>query len=403
MDDTLNCIQKICITQNRKDFIKNILYKMLDYSKKHDKNNNTYPLKFLLSGSEGIGKTFTLIYLAHLLKEYNQYSNNIKLIYLSHCIYLNRMRLDYLKQEFEFSFRGDEENINNINFLNELMYNFRESINKYRINGYMTILIVDQLNSLNNSSIFLFEELVALNWNFIVCSQSSTNIIKPELKQFFKDCDKMNYDDFFNENDIKKIVLKNDINLSESDFKNIYAIVYNNPRETFKILNLEGGNLQEKIEVYKDIRGLEIKKQHGDFRNENPSFREELAKSIYYMDTKLELKLIEGPFINNQFMKIKLNMRHYRIDSVFPFAGEVLKSMYNQVKKSDDFYSKRIEELSAHMQAAKQSPSTIGIYYEKLIHTYFENLFYRKCTDKLFLIDSNIVNKEKNLSEVQFF
>ena len=63
--------ETICVSDQRKEFIRNVLKRI------GSKNTN-----FLLSGSEGIGKSYTLKLFAHLLKT-SESKQEIKLIYIN--------------------------------------------------------------------------------------------------------------------------------------------------------------------------------------------------------------------------------------------------------------------------------------------------------------------------------
>ena len=160
-------IQRVCLTDHRKKYLNDILLQS-----KLKRNN-----MFMLSGCQGIGKSFTLIYLVYLFKT-SCISDKIKCIYIPNC---SNITMDTLLEEMyrvfddvedEMTIKKTIEKFGRKIGIQEALYKLLE---KYNEKGFLTVMIWDQLNSLDIDDYKMFLNLTELDWKHKKFSQSSTN------------------------------------------------------------------------------------------------------------------------------------------------------------------------------------------------------------------------------------
>ena len=393
-------IQGVCLTVTRKKYLNKILLQ----------SKAKRSAMFMLSGCEGIGKSFTLIYLVYLFKN-SCIRDKIKCIYVPNCL---QITMETLLEEIYRVFDSAEDKITITKTIEKFELEIgiqgalRKLIKKYNENGFLTVMIWDQLNSLDRNLNTLFLNVTQLNWELQVFSQSSTNDTNPKLKIFYRKCINKNFDNLIENKDIEKLILNDkkylNLHLEDSDFKEIFELVSTNPRETYLILNSEGKTLNEKISNYILQRGIEIKEIHSKFlRAQKQKTENDIMKSIFYMDKGYYPKNEPNPMINRQFMNFqptnKPNEASFIIYSCFPFAGRVLKETLTGDAIDLNFYEKRINECLDIMNR-ETNGSTYGNVYENYVHTVFRKFIWEKKKGKLNIVPSAQLLNKKNKSEV---
>ena len=384
--------QLIYVTKTRKAFLTHLFQPL----EKEIRENLTFlpasnspfidpnKLRFLLLGNEGIGKTFTLGLLTFVLKT-SSVKDKIKVFYIQNCQLFSENPNLSIQDEFNQFSSG--ANLGNLEEPAEFT-RFYSLVDDYNNEGFLTVFIADQLNSIDKNSVVLFLKLLTLPWKMQIYSQSATNINNEDFKNVFKSSIYCTCEKFFTKEKIESLITdqnkeNNNLNLEPGDFQEIYSLVKENPRETELILKSKGNTVKEKIETYKFNRGKEIYEISKKFYNINSfNIQSELNKSIYFMDTDCFFESMGDPSINNQFMKFSSKIisdpdlkRVYQIHSSFPFAGYVLKK-HNYYKKDDcDFFDAIKQQLKESL-LKEEDGRVIGCHYEQLIHTIFENFAY---------------------------
>ena len=263
-------IQLVFVTSNRKKFMKCILNPPNESFQKKNVTV-TKPIlsrqggkrKFLLTGNEGIGKTYTLGLLAHVLKN-SAAKDQIRVLYIPNCILFSEDPFEVIDEfkkvfpEITCPFFKDFESI-------------CATMEDYYNNGIYTVFIADQLNNISDKFSEKFFKLAAIPWKIQIYSQSATNITNADFKILFKCVTHYYCDHFFRANSVKTFIrhlikeLSLEFNLTDEDFKTIFSLVKENPREIHYILTSKGNTLNEKIENYCKNRESEIFDLHQNF------------------------------------------------------------------------------------------------------------------------------------------
>ena len=241
----------------RKTFMMNI-FKNLSQKKRIDVKESK-----MLTGSQGIGKSYSLNFLAYYLRTC-LIKDKIKLVYIKDCSLLNTFGYKAFLNELSFAFPEENLQWNSLNSdkAMNLIHSFKNCndqeylqwnclndnylakclIQSYHDQGYFTILICDQLNSLKNSQNFNFDQIFQLDWTLQILSQSANNYYAPENDKILKLCSLINFDNIINQNSLQELLLKYKKNSQlllnkQENYEKITGLVGNNPREAFLLLD----------------------------------------------------------------------------------------------------------------------------------------------------------------------
>ena len=380
-------IQQVYATKNRKEFMNYIINPQNEsfQTKNVTIIKTDYPIEgkvmLLLQGNEGIGKTYTLGLLAHVLKN-SAAKDQIRVFYIPNCLLFSEDPSEAINDEINKVF----PELNWIDFKNDFGSICR-IMNDYYYKGIYTVFIADQLNNISSTSLFLqlFSKLAMIPWKIQIYSQSATNLTNENFKILFKCATHYSCDHFFTANSVKNFIrnlikeksLK--FNLTDEDFKSIFSLVKENPREIDLILTSNGNTLNEKIENYIEDRGSQIFELHNIFY-ENSPFKSQLNESIFFMDLDCFYKSMGKPIINNQFMKFSTIKQEgktlYKISSSFPLASLILKQSC-KYEKQPDFFEMRLNQLKKCMNSEKDG-GVLGTFYEELIQIIFEDIGFNR-------------------------
>lgn len=398
--------QTIYFTDNRMNFFRKIFEKYQKIPKK-DKNQH------LLTGTEGIGKAWTLLLFSHLI-HCSQLRSQIFLFFIPDCDIFIENPLKQLKNELIFAYENCESLHNSTFLFDEIksIKNFFQLDQCLRTitddtNIMSLFLVAGQLNSIPWNCTKNFLDIYQLSWNLKISSHSATNIEMEEFSSLFKKCLTSNGLNIIDHENLRKLLAK--YKYQENQIQKIEKLVGTNPREALLIVNSTGANLDEKISCYKSKRRHEIIVQNSRFMNQSTEEKAyQIKKSIYYMDQAFSLFLSEPPKINQQFMRIIYNENDfYQIVSSFPFAGEVLKnqaiwSWENQQQiQRIDFAQDRLMELEESLKFYKNE-GVIGCLFEEIVHVTFEQSLLKKTiicclpSTKLYALN-NVVSDHINL------
>ena len=408
----------------RKTFMMNI-FKNLSQKKRIDVKESK-----MLTGSQGIGKSYSLNFLAYYLRTC-LIKDKIKLVYIKDCSLLNSYGYDAFLYELSFAFPEENLQWNSLNSdkAMNLIHSFKNCndqeylqwnclndnylakclIQSYHDQGYFTILICDQLNSLKNSQNFNFDQIFQLDWTLQILSQSANNYYAPENDKILKLCSLINFDNIINQNSLQELLLKYKKNSQlllnkQENYEKITGLVGNNPREAFLLLDQPGDLLENKIECYKIKREPEIYRILNKLVKQLDSEEKySLAKSIYYMDTNAFIDSLGEPVVILQFMKFfkhKDELDFYKIESLFPFASDLIKAFdfnSSSFKKPENYYDLKFDEILNLYRLAINERSR-GDLFEKLIILCFQCAIDQRKEINLNFCLTEHLETEKNIN-----
>ena len=142
--------------------------------------------QIVLDGPEGRGKTFTLLLLAHLLRE----SSKVFLVYFKNSKEINNLGWREICKQFEFALiENEKEKVRNIKRADDVIIKneLNNILEDYQEKGFLTILMIDQLNFLTEEAHSIVSKLFTMSgWDVELCSQSANNEPKNTFIKYSK-------------------------------------------------------------------------------------------------------------------------------------------------------------------------------------------------------------------------
>lgn len=370
---------KIYITPERKEFI----LKMTDVLKKSIQIE-AYNNQHILTGCEGIGKSFTLFLLVDIFKK----NKHLKVVYIPNCFHIMKRGWIPIIEEFMFTFPDEMEELQRLISMepkpseNEIISTLEKILKKSHERNELPIFVLDRINFILDPQVYsIFKTLTLLPWKLQIYSQSTNNELQKELKFFQSHM----YPRMIPLEEIKKLIKNKkafkDMNCTEDDIDKVINLVGTTPREIDRIFECPGNTIDQKILDYKNTRRLEIEDTHGRFKNSlNKFYQIELFEAIFIMDRDIDLK--RNLKIDQQLMIKEFNPKTglYKIKSSFSFSGTILKEIIEReaIHVDNDFFNKRIESLNEWIRDTSLTPGCRGGLYEEIIHTSFQRAFQNK-------------------------
>lgn len=389
--NTLILEANLILTNERRNLIKNILERIMVSCQ------TGLRVKILLNGPQGIGKTWSLWLLGHILK-LPKFSQHFRILYISKASDIEFDGWRFILKEFLFGF---PESIS----LNEEMPRSKcaealeQEIFKYNKQGKFTVLICDQINELKSGSLEIFNTLRQMPWNFIMCSQSANN------DDSSKD---LNMDNFvkierislFLPQEIDFFLVSQHFQISKDEWRKVQEVAGSNPREIALLLSQKAKNINDKIERYKYQRGTDIWKAHSDYiKTLSPSETFLLSKGVFYMDKDLILDYALIPIIDKKWMILKKSPfeKDFKISSLFPFSRKILldflyATLTTQSLEPENFYKNHLDNLRKYITSPTTNPGVRGNFYEEYILTRFEKSVYSPEQFKIMIQPSIYLN-----------
>ena len=414
-----NCNVTILLTPKRLQ-----LYRTLIQEIENLFNKKKYQRFHLISGIQGIGKSNSLWLFAHLIKQ-NQ-NQNIQVVVIPDCRWLSTNSWIYVLHQFLPHFPHFAERIAKL--LKKKCFNWDEHkllimsiLDEFTSQGKIAILIVDQINSADADGFEVLKELIGgmFHWTLIIFTESTNNYNHQNREKSFRLFTRHVCNFFISEKEFteilqkeaKKIVFKQnqeekkeeikveDYPINDGWMKTIKSWTSTNPREGLRLLNSKGESMEEKIQSYYHVRGVEIEKDFLKFLTElQQDQKDKLYKSVYYMDFEgMFLESLADPIIDQRMM-IAVNIGTvysaylWKINSAFHFANYILKRSCHLEQFSKTFYTQRKDELLHLILNPSLDPRMRGVCFEEFIHTTLN--IYRKSNEKIgiFLCPSLYLN-----------
>ena len=366
----------VVLSEERADFMNKILKNLELCIQKQD-----YQSKHILTGFQGVGKSYTLLLLAHYLSLPQVKKTKIHVVVIAQCELLSEKRWEYVVNQCKLAF--PDEAI----FFEELVFKV-ESKQKLKLdlfirnkvkNGEIVAVIVDQINWAYGKGKEILEDILTFGWSITLLSESANNNI-PENK-VFKRYKLHNINHFIPKN-LLKAILNSEINSyspNTEEFNKIFETSNGIPREAILICRSKGSTMEEKINKYENKRKIQLMEIHMKlYRNLDASNQIFLMKSIFYMDKDIFIPFSRDPVIDKQLMCYeKGEGRKFKIFSVMPLANEVLKKylaendeIYDEkriLSFHNNFYNQRINEIYPLLIDSNTDSITRGILFEELI------------------------------------
>lgn len=378
-----------------------------------DFKNQTEKSQIILDGAQGRGKSYTFLLLSHLLRK----TSKIFLVYIQNPCEINANGWEYVCDQFEFS--ASEEEKKEIKLLknyideNTIKNSLNNVLKKYQEKGFLTILMVDQLNFFKGSESFsqIARLLNMSGWDVCLCSQSANNETQNSLTTKFThvDCPEL-----MNETDTRALledyISKNvkDLIFDDKEFDNLIQYTGNVPREVIRLIQSEGGTIDLKIEKYIEQRYKELFLNHVRFRSSaGDMINYGLNISAFYVDTNIPFISKSPPFIDKQITILEIekeNASVYRFRSVFPLCKSVLtESIYKEtlIPLNSNFFEDRLTELRKKLQESNLDPEMRGLIYEGFIHATLQNLQKRNILLSIKILNQIAQEKKFIIEEVR--
>ena len=370
----------IFVTESRKKVLADMFETMQSDFKVSGKKS-----KILLDGSEGRGKTYTLLLLAHLLRKS---SKKVFLVYFQNSKEINDFGWKEICKQFEFALNENEkEKVRKIekakgddikrDGLNEILEEYKEK-------GYLTILMIDQLNFLDEESQSIVSKLFKMVWDVELCSQSANNEPK---KTFIKDSKPILCPELMNQKEIQALIedylhkSNNDFEFDANDFENFIQYTGVVPQEVIRLIKSEGDSMDEKLENYINKRSEELLTNHKKFRNSimGDLDKNDLNIAAFYTDSDIPVFLKSEPLVDRQIQitikKERDKKMFYSFSSAFPLCKSILKeSIVGSLYLDLNFFEERLKELRTNLKKLDLDERMRGIVYEELIHATIQDL-----------------------------
>ena len=369
----------IIITQERKEFIF-LMIKHLQLFL----GNNPYWRKHLITGMQGIGKSYSLLLLAHCLKlkDHQQYFH---VVMISECQILLQNEWDYVINEFKIAFPNQSKQFDEIPDKEEKTF-LRKFLEKAKQEKRIIILIVDQINWAYGKGDEILADLLCFEWTMIVVSESANNNIKPDKR--YKEFDRHEYISMVSEKSVPFIIQTEfeHIKFQTTDFEKIIKMSKFIPREAMLICQSTGESIEEKVSHYQLNRLEDFQEIHRKFKSQlNSHDHPDLLKSIFHMDKDCFVEYDDTPIIDKQLMiceRKKAHSKCYKILSILPMVHDFLKQDLNSrediTKYDQDYYSKRIKEVKSMINNSLIDSRVKGVCFEELITLRFHQSYLAK-------------------------
>ena len=367
----------VYVTKERKDFI----CRMINILNK-SANNLPCTKQHILTGCSGIGKSFTLFLMVEQFKK----NKDLKVVFIPNCYHIMKRGWDPIIEEFMFTFPDDKQelqkllsknSINNADSESEIIPTLREVLYKSLKRKEIPIFVLDQIDFILDSIVYsMFGNLTIFPWKLQVFSQPTNNEIQKQFK-FFRIHE---FDNMISIEDTRKLIASHEmfkqLKGTKDDLENIINLVGTTPREIDTFFGFSGDNIAIKTENYKIFRKNEIMKTHMKFWEKiSPYALSELFQAIYLMDRNISLR--RDIRIDNELMRKNYSIPEleYKIESSFPFAGKILKEMFEgeaYMKNNETIFSERIQFLNLLIKDTSLTDSTQGGLYEEIVHNSFQ-------------------------------
>ena len=256
----------VLITSERMELIKKIMNEF-----EPSQIDETYNSEHMLTGLQGIGKSYTLLLMAQCLK----LNNKFHVVMISECGLLSKNKWNYVISQFKLAFPlvnfneipGDKEEFWLKNFI-------LDQINQKKI----VIIIVDQINWVFDEGDRILGSLLSFCWTIIIVSESANNNV-PEKSRYLT-YEKHTYKQMIPKELIHDLIQQEikDYNPIGSDLQTILDITQGIPREALLLCMAKGTNLEEKIYNFQEARMSDFDKIHStvdDWVREVPVERSE--------------------------------------------------------------------------------------------------------------------------------
>jgi len=369
----------IFATKTRKKLLSELLQTVKSDLKVSDNKS-----KIVLDGSEGRGKTYSLLLLADLLRK----SSNIFLVYVQNSKKINDKGWEEICKQFEFSSSQEEKH-----FYEELKSE-KNSVIQNKLNnilknnqkiGILNVFMIDQINFLNKHGESIVEKMYGMSgWDVELCSQSANNEPK---KAFTKDSKPIYCPELMNEKEIQALIKDyldksdNDFEVEGEDFNNLIQYTGFVPREVIRLIKSEGDSMDEKLENYINTRSEELLNNHETFRNSimGDIDKNKLNIAAFYTDTNIPVCLASAPFVDKQIQiaikEERDKKKFYCFSSTFPLCKSILKKSIVGSQYLDlNFFEERLKELRANLKKSDIDAKVKGIIYEEFIHATIQDL-----------------------------
>ena len=296
----------IFVTKSRKKVLSEI-FQMMKSDFKVVRNKS----EILLDGPEGRGKTYTLLLLAHLLRK----SEKVFLVYFQNSKQINKFGWNEICEQFEFAMneKKEKEKIGKLKKADEISVKteLNNILEDYQANGYLTILMIDQLNFLMGKAQSIVADLFTMSrWDVELCSQSANN--KPK-DNFIEDSKSIFCPELMNQKEIQTLLEdylqkpnnnNQNFEINKDDFENFIQYTGCIPREVIRLIKSQGNSMDEKVKNYINKRSEELLNNHEKFRDLiiGDIKKNKLNIAAFYADTNIPVFLQSDPFVDRQIM-----------------------------------------------------------------------------------------------------
>lgn len=239
---------EIIITEERMELIKSVIDQIRLFIDK-----KVYKDEHMITGVQGIGKSYSLLLMAHCFKFSEEIRKNFHVVMIAECSLLSKKKWNYVVEQFKIAFPEDPIFSKDIPFEEEMktLYNL---VKNYSKTGKILIIIVDQINWLYGTGESILDMLLSFDWTIKIVSESANNNIK--LNKQYESYVWHYYRKMVSEVSVTSIITQESLNYhpSHADFDKILRITKGIPREALLLCMTEGNSLEEKISLYEKKR-----------------------------------------------------------------------------------------------------------------------------------------------------
>ena len=150
----------IFLTRERKTLYRSIIDSLDSYAHK-----KPYQLHHMITGIQGIGKSFSMWLFAYLIYQSPQKVKPIKVVFIPDCSLLSMYKGTYVIQQLLLQFPAAKEFEGLLSesweTQRKFIYNY---LQKMESEGNIIILIVDQINSASNKGLTILDDLKPLSY-----------------------------------------------------------------------------------------------------------------------------------------------------------------------------------------------------------------------------------------------
>jgi len=141
----------------------------------------------MITGIQGIGKSFSLWLFAALIRQSPQSVKPIKVVFIPDCALLSYYKGNYLIRQFMLQFPNIPEfkELLTKDWIRqrEFIYGFLDQL---KSEGNIIILMVDQINSASNDGLKILDDLKGFSWTLVIYTESANNYILLTIRPFSK-------------------------------------------------------------------------------------------------------------------------------------------------------------------------------------------------------------------------